>query len=579
MGVSPSPHSGHVNLERLIGRNELYLSRIDHGMVAFFTNKDSDDSFKVDFKDKEEKLESVVGMLYRGQEEAYSALEDDEQTFLKVALYDSFEKYRIAPDRKLTGAPFVQHPLRVTRTLIKAGVTDLTTIIAALYHDTAEEFIDHYIRDTVRIYNMAEHEELGGLIERHGFLTRSIKQLEGKRRDGYKAKVAERMEELEGVEEEIIEKKKFIQEKRDEIRKHGFSEKSEVRGKLMTKGERVADIFVDHGIYNCLENYMKDLGGAIDSTMVEMIGGVAVTSYLLTKGTKQNYYDSVNKIFRPSDWDGIICWGGKERAIKEEDIERAIMVKFADCHANTDEIRRREHGSKKRKRLTDDGESIEEITYDEIIAAYSGQDLHGTRDIRTQLKERANALAEKHPIINVRKGTKYYAGFERLYRLYKNVILVNAYRRWKAEEGREIPDVQNFVLVRKTLEETNQIIDHLCSYHTSDSSSLSHYKVYKIHRLYETYKAKGGFGEVTEQSESADEFSFDGILSEVFNPRTMKDRDSIREIYDDKDKMLMAALGIKAQCESYLEDPTYTLKGLRRSGLETSASLDEPTEP
>jgi hypothetical protein len=59
----------------------------------------------------------------------------------------------------------------------------------------------------------------------------------------------------------------------------------------------------------------------------------------------------------------------------------------------------------------------------------------------------------------------------------------------------------------------------------------------------------------------------------------MKDRDSIKDIYEQKDKMLMAALAIKAQCESYLENPTYVLNGLRRSGLETSASLDEPTEP
>ena len=237
--MGASPHSGKVNLERLVRRNELYLSRIDHGIVSFFTDKDSDDSFEVDFKYKEEQLEGVVKMIYRGQEEAYSYLGDDEQTLLKVALYDSFEKYKIANNRKLTGAPFVQHPLRVARTLVKAGVTDLTTIIAALYHDTAEEFVASHIRNSVKLKQKSEHEELDRLTEKYGFLTRSIKQLQGKRMEGYEAKVAGRREELDLVEQRIVERKRFIQEKKDEVRKEYFDREA-TRG-----GNYVVDQFVN----------------------------------------------------------------------------------------------------------------------------------------------------------------------------------------------------------------------------------------------------------------------------------------------------------------------------------------------
>ena len=456
----------------------------------------------------------------------------DDKKALSYFVYKTFKLYEHAKERSTTKLPYVNHAFLVAqilgdqRTSSRRGhyriTNDIITLIAALGHDGPEEFYDAMIRKTLLAEAEDEYKQ-----------KRKVRSaLNTARRKLKKGRTNDRVEELVA---EFDDLKKAIKRKKKAIKERFKPREEEFHQQYLT---------------NMREELTRELTAIIDPGRAHyIIGNVleVMGTNLLTRKQGERYYDTVKKFFSEN--------GG----VSPENRKRASIIKFADCAANTIEL---EHDyveavmRRRQKKETD-------IDHEEVVATfaeYAGEPGKAERELRMKAEI---ATRKKHQ----KKNTSDFRHHEKLYRCYKNLILVNAYRVYK-KEFREIPEIYRIKLLRETEEVANDILTELCTKYTKHPGhphrALGFAEIYDVNEENERALAEGVYETVTEPDESSD---FHGTLRTFFDTRVRGDETNLKALYRrDKLGLYRTALALRTLAKKYTGDPDFVLEGFADIG-------------
>lgn len=283
----------------------------------------------------------------------------------------------------------------------------------------------------------------------------------------------------------------------------------------------------------------------------------------LTRLGSQTYYQSFFSLYHqgifgiPDKSLNRIIYDLKHISIKSllipfkrnEDLERALTIRFCDALCNTYDL------MAVKREGWDPGNYLHADTIYENLKATPYESFRKEYE-KDFLKSRA-----KHPDKNRHKRLR---GVDRLNRIFKNMIIINIARERKIK-----PKViySSGMLEQKLIDESiKQIIDvknHLSGYHVPPV------EVYTAMRETIEYEKKGGFERATKKS---DKSKYDGMLEVFFDKRIRGVDDPLDSLDEEKNKptLLRAAIGFEYIFKKYRQNPEFIFKGLDWYGLRTS---------
>ncbi len=151
-------------------------------------------------------------------------------------------------------------------------------------------------------------------------------------------------------------------------------------------------------------------------------------------------------------------------------------------------------------------------------------------------------------------------GSERLYQLYKNIVLISLVRQRNAAAGDAISHALFEALLRASIKEAQRIALHIFSYHQTDISRMRELIIETM-----IYVHEGGIDAVTAPVLGK---RLDGLLVEYFNePDRQIRRKKLQELYRDKDLMVEASVAFIVIFYCFLNDPDYYLQGISEEGI------------
>lgn len=296
----------------------------------------------------------------------------------------------------------------------------------------------------------------------------------------------------------------------------------------------------------CISSDIWSLGFATGYAM-QIASDVTEVVGLLSRQQHEAYYQSIGHVFAP------------RKKVTQENIERAIIVKFCDRLANMEDL---EHSTTAAQRR-------DSIGIDILIAAWDARitgDVPLAQELRERILSQTKKLAKQHP----EKEKGEFTGDQRLYQCFKNIVLINRYTERELMEKKPIPTVSRLHLAKATRQEAQIILNHLCTYHCGDDI-LNPEKVYEIYQLHLDYERRGGYKKVTRSGTHI----FDGLLQRFFDAKVRGNNDALYALYENRYMMCIAALAFRHIADQYIQDPSYYLVGLTQRGLKPHASLDK----
>ena len=489
--------------------------------VLIITNDSSRYFLTNSFEKCDEALEEVVESILP----CYAYVDNDDKTAMKYFVYKTFHLYKHAKERKVTGLPYVNHPLKVATILGAERVDeqhenyritgDLITIVAALGHDGPEEFYDAKIRK--RVYELAQKD-----VERKQLLEQRLEQGKKKTSQTWKKNKTQMLEELAATKRRL----------------------KRVKGHVDSEFERQEEMIHQEYLMNMQQNLIQELSELISPEKARYYVEHALAAMkLVTRRQNELYYDSVKKVFISDD-----------DSLSRRDRKRAAIIKFADCMANTLELER-SNGSDFQGR----------ILYQQIIDVYE-KNKDDQKQLRTELR-RLERTAQTFSMHKKRYKPGEFKPYEKLYRCYKNIILVNEYRIYKNKNG-EIPEISNIQLLQETISVLDSVLAELCSYYTKPHAGrgqMSFDKIYDLYQENEMYKQSGGYNGVTDPEEKGSKpSSFDGILKFFFDTRVHGDPEPLEKLYRNKEELFRVTLGLRTLAETYKKERMFVLQGFDR---------------
>lgn len=285
-----------------------------------------------------------------------------------------------------------------------------------------------------------------------------------------------------------------------------------------------------------------------------LIPALNVTKSLTRLGA-QTYYHSVYNLYHH----GIFGFREKyARNMKEMlksafldnlfpqgiEVRRTVKIKLCDAICNTINLRERDKPG---------WNSRDELKVNRIMQVYEKN-----TSLIDKLDQYYLASSKKHPD---KKRHKRLRGVDRLNRIFKNIILINMIRMEKSVFHLENPTkpLEN-ILIKESLEETINIMDHLAAYH------IKPINVVRIVNEGREYDMKGGFSMVTQKKSGS---SYDGILESFFDKRIRGIDDPLDELDKEENKptLLRSAIGFKYILEDFKEKENYIFKGITKKGI------------
>lgn len=464
------------------------------------------------------------------QEKVFS---DEDRKILEYGYYLAIQGYSSAGQRKL-GGPYFLHPHEAFTIALKAGVVDIPSLTAVLYHDIIEELIEtskkrEYLqrleKDAIlrNIRQRMEKMQNEGHIHNKEASSASLDKL----RQGYECRLARIKENVNRY---------FTQQK---TRKAGKRKR-----RLPSREEKLIRKYIDNlqqAYYNSLITIGIEPSKANDISI-----DTIETLRLLTRRSTEIYYKSISNIFAP-----------RYKVENEVNIERAITAKFCDRIANSNDLERAEVAAQRN----------DCILYVSIIYAFEN-------NIRELINEIGDTTKKKSREHHVSEGE--FSGQQRLYQCFKNIVLINRYRERKIIENRPVPAVAHLYLAGVTLRETRIILNHLCTYHCADDT-LNPQKVYEIYQQCGEYARLGGFSHVTRsvKADGGQHIGFDGILEHFFDARVRGDEHALDNVYEDRSLMFKLALALNYIARNYVEQNDYILQGLTQNGLKPRSPVNK----
>lgn len=151
-------------------------------------------------------------------------------------------------------------------------------------------------------------------------------------------------------------------------------------------------------------------------------------------------------------------------------------------------------------------------------------------------------------------------GAERLYQLFKNIILVSLVRQKRAAEGDAICNTLFEVLIQASIREAQRIAMHIFAYHQTDLGKLRDLVIETM-----TYVQQGGIDAVTAPAIGT---RLDGLMILRFDdPDKRSRRRRLQDLYEDKELMVEASIAFIVIFYSFLNNPDYYVHGISETGI------------
>jgi len=151
-------------------------------------------------------------------------------------------------------------------------------------------------------------------------------------------------------------------------------------------------------------------------------------------------------------------------------------------------------------------------------------------------------------------------GSERLYQLYKNIVLISLVRKKEAVADDAISSVLFKMLVHASIKEAKRIALHIFSYHQTDLNRMRELVIETMQYIHQ-----GGIDVVTAPMLGK---RLDGLFLRWFNEpdRSLRKR-NLAELYKDKDLMVEASMAFIVIFYRFLDDPGYFVRGISEEGI------------
>lgn len=332
--------------------------------------------------EKKEVLEDVLNIVYQGQD---TKPEGEDKEILLYALEDICKRYEESRNRK-SGDLYVNHPISAARVAALAG--DNMGVLAALYHDTAEEYIEGEYRKFI-------YEQTDSVSRRINLL------YESKAKDAFSRSWSILKERQRKVIRKSIKKEiGIIREQAERAKKKFLSQEPELIRQYLNNLEH--DFSAGLILHRINEQRAEEISK-------ELVAAVSA----LTRNVDDNYYKAVDKIISPRD------------ELSPKTKFRGVLAKFSDCLVNTE--------------IVDD----KVYTLKELVEAVRAKD---TRI----LEEFAKFTREANKRHKEEDKTGRILGHKRVYRIFKNYFLINSYRTYKHHMN--ISNVFNQLVIQGLLE-------------------------------------------------------------------------------------------------------------------------------
>jgi hypothetical protein len=151
-------------------------------------------------------------------------------------------------------------------------------------------------------------------------------------------------------------------------------------------------------------------------------------------------------------------------------------------------------------------------------------------------------------------------GAERLYQLFKNIVLMSLIRRREAAAVDSISQGLFKALAKASMEEAQRIALHIFGYHETSVSTLR-----EILKETMAYAQSGGLEEVTLPQKG---HHLDGLFMSVFDqPKHADRKKQLAALYQNKTLMIEVALSFVIIFLNFLNDSHYFVHGISAEGI------------
>ena len=164
----------------------------------------------------------------------------------------------------------------------------------------------------------------------------------------------------------------------------------------------------------------------------------------------------------------------------------------------------------------------------------------------------------KHKISHPRPSV--ITGTERLFQLFKNVVLMSLIRQKKAGSSDSTVDFLFKNLALASIKEAQQIVLHIFMYHDFKSENARQLILETME-----YVQKGGINIITSPTNG---HRLDGLFISRFDNANKKMRNQkLEELYKDKSSMVEAAMAFIVMFHNFLNNPDFFIKGISDKGV------------
>lgn len=151
-------------------------------------------------------------------------------------------------------------------------------------------------------------------------------------------------------------------------------------------------------------------------------------------------------------------------------------------------------------------------------------------------------------------------GAQRLYQLFKNIVLMSLIRRQQADEADTIGRGLFNALAKASIKEAQRIALHVFGYHETSVSTFR-----EILKDTLAYARSGGFDEVTPPM---DGHRLDGLFMTVFDqPKRDARKRQLLALYQNKSFMIEVAVAFVIIFQNFLNDDGYYVHGISAEGI------------
>lgn len=151
-------------------------------------------------------------------------------------------------------------------------------------------------------------------------------------------------------------------------------------------------------------------------------------------------------------------------------------------------------------------------------------------------------------------------GAQRLYQLFKNILLLSLIRQKKAAKDDEIARALFEALAQASMMEAQRIALHVFGYHDPDTAKFRGILMDTM-----AYSQSGGFDQVTPPNPKS---RLNGLLMTVFDqPERESRKEQLKGLYNDKAFMIEVAVAFVIIFLNFMNDPDYYIHGISAEGV------------